>query len=323
MDIKKDFPLKDTLWYKIGGTAKYFIICQTKEDIAEALEFVNKNNIQRVFILGLGSNLIFTDDYFDGAVIHIAKTEKDEEGMRITKDGYVEAFAGEVLDSLITFSLNNQLLGLEWAGGLPGTVGAGVRGNVGAFGGEIKDSIESVDVLDYSQDNPVFRTISNDELQFSYRDSLVKQSRKMVVITARFRLKKGTDEEIEKARKVYEKNRQYRKDRHPLEYPNCGSVFKNIKAKEDVGKVLQTWPDIREQVETKWHGKVSMGYVIKRLGLSGFQVGAAKVSEKHCNFIINLGGAATSDVLTITERIKKEVFNHFLFYPEIEVEIVN
>ena len=188
MIIKNDFSLSEVLWYKIGGKAKYFLSVENKRDILEAIDFVEKNHLDKIFVCGLGSNLIFTDDYFDGVVIQISPAKKNSSV--INKDGLVEVFAGEILDDLIKFSFENNLTGLEWAGGLPGTVGAGVRGNVGAFGGEIKDSLVEVEVLDYSKDKPELKTLTNEQLQFVYRGSFIKNHKKMIVISAKFNFKK-------------------------------------------------------------------------------------------------------------------------------------
>ncbi len=323
MQIQNDFPLKDVLFYKIGGIAKYFITCENKQDIIDALEFIKTKNINKVFVLGLGSNLIFTDDYFDGAVIQIGQGRNSANEIKVNPDGLVECFAGEILDNVIKFALDNNLLGLEWAGGLPGTVGAAVRGNVGAFGGEIKDSIVSVDVLDYSTEQPVLKTLTNQELQFVYRGSIVKTHKKMVVITAYFKLQKGSKEDTEKAQEVYDKNKQFRKDHHPLEYANCGSVFKNLRDKEQIKKVLSIYPDLRENVEKKWYGKVAVASLIEKLGLKGYQIGDAQVSEKHALFIVNLGKAKFDDVLQIIAHVQQKFQDTFGFELEIEVEIVN
>lgn len=321
MQIQNDFPLNKILWYKIGGTAKYFITCVIREDILEALEFIEKKSIEKIFVCGLGSNLIFSDEYFDGAVIRIA-TNGNANDIRITEDGLVEVFAGVVLDDLIKFSFEQSLTGLEWAGGLPGTVGAAVRGNVGAYGGEIKDTIFSADVLDCSTPSPVFKTLTKDELQFVYRGSIVKSHKKMVVVSARFKLQKATNEDLEKAREIYNKNIQSRKDKHPLEYPNCGSVFKNLREKEKIEKVLSIYPEFRENVEKKWYGKVAVASLIEKLGLKGYRIGDAQVSEKHALFIINLGNAKAADVRSIISEIQEKFQKTFGFYLEVEVEVV-
>ncbi len=320
MIIRNDFPLSEVLWYKIGGKAKYFISAQNKEAILEAIKFIEKNHVEKIFVCGLGSNLIFTDDYFNGLVVQIS-SEKNNSPV-IGEDGLVEVFAGEILDDLIQFSFANKLVGLEWAGGLPGTVGAGVRGNVGAFGGEIKDSLVEAEVLDYSGERPEIKTLTNEQLQFVYRGSLIKSHKKMIVISAKFKLKKASAEEMELARVTYEKSIQFRRDRHPLEYPNCGSVFKNLRDGEQIKKVLSVYPDLRENVEKKWYGKVAVASLIERLGLKGYRVGDAQVSEKHALFIVNLGHARAKDVLGIIAHIQEKIHKAFGFILEVEVEIV-
>ncbi len=314
-----DFDLAPLLWYKIGGKAKYLLECASKDDIEEAIDFIRKNNIEKVFVCGSGSNLIFTDHDFEGAVIML-KPSSTGEGVFINDKGEVEAFAGESLDKVITFCLDHNLAGLEWAGGLPGTVGAGVRGNVGAYGSEIKDTLVAAEVLDYSGDTPILKTLTNLELQFAYRSSLVKTNKKMIVIMAKFELTK--EEAIDAARDVYSRHIQNRRDNHPLEYPNCGSVFKNLRNPQEIEKVLSIYPELRENVEKKWHGKMAVAPLIEKLGLKGYHVGDAQVSEKHALFIVNLGHAKSKDVLEIIDTIQKKFQETFGFKLETEVEIV-
>lgn len=320
MRVSEDFELKQILWYKIGGKAKYLLTCQSKDDILEAVSFIKEHNIKRVFVCGQGSNLIFTDEYFDGAVIQMVKP--DVRSFVITDEEKVTSFAGEVLGDLVSFSLEHDLIGLEWAGGLPGTVGAGVRGNVGAYGGEIKDSLLMADVLDYSGETPEVKTLTNEELQFVYRGSLIKTHKKMIVISATFDLTKATPEEVVGAKEIREKNIQSRKNKHPLEYPNCGSVFKNLRKPEQIAKVLEVYPDLKEDVETKWYGKVAVASLIERLGLKGHRVGDAQVSDKHALFIINIGNATAKDVLQVISDIQQTFQETFGFQLELEVEIV-
>ncbi len=320
MQVDYDFTLSDILWYKIGGKAKYFIDCSTREDILQSVDLLDKNNVGRVFVCGLGSNLIFTDEYFDGAVIRVVNEENN--AIFQNNDGHIEAFAGEILDKVIKFSFEKKLTGLEWAGGLPGTVGAGVRGNVGAFGDEIKDSVMSAEVLDYSSNNLLLRTLTHEELQFVYRGSLVKTHKKMIVLSAKFALEETNSEGIAKAREVYERNIKYREDRHPLTYPNCGSVFKNIKKKEEVEMVLTLYPELKEDVEKKWYGKVAAAVLLEKLGFKGYRIGDAKVSEKHALFIVNLGHAKAKDVRQIIKDIQDKFQETLGFSLEVEAEIV-
>jgi UDP-N-acetylmuramate dehydrogenase len=322
MNILKNIPLSDILWYKIGGTTQYLLQAEKEKDIEEALDFIEKKHISKLFICGLGSNLIFSDDYFEGAILQIVKNKQKEPQITQNSDGIVTSFAGELLDDLIQFSFKHNLIGLQWAGGLPGTVGAGVRGNVGAFGGEIKEKFLAARVVD-TQSKPLSPyTIKRENFNFSYRHSIIKENKNLIVTSATFLLQPGSVSELEKAREIYEKNIDYRQTHHPLEYPTCGSVFKNISKKEEIDKIIKKWPDIAATVENKWHGKVSMGYIIHRLGLTGYKVGNMQISTKHSNFIINLGGAKAHDVKTIIYEIQNRVTESFGFTPEVEVEIV-
>ncbi len=320
MNIKKEALLKDSLWYKIGGTAKYLLGCSSKEDVVEAFEFIRKEKIGKYFVVGLGSNLLFADGYYDGAVIRIA-TDSNSKIELLGKD-IVETFAGVELDTVIQFAFEHNLLGLEWAGGLPGTVGAAVRGNVGAFGSEIKDSFAGAEVLQVSGDRFQVTGLNRRDIKFGYRISTVKKNHNMIVLSASFKLRKVDDAKLGSGQQTYFANIEYRKNKHPLDYPSTGSAFKNINKPEDVKKVLAVFPDLEQDVKIKWHGKVSMGYLIKRLDLSGLQIGQAQISNKHSNFIVNLGNAKFNDVISIIKKIQDEFNSTFGFIPEPEVEIV-
>ena len=317
MKVYLDFDLKDILWYKIGGKARYLIDVENKEDVKKAFELVRREKIKNIFYLGKGSNLIFADDYFDGAVIRFVPGE-----IRLLKNSVVEADAGVILDDVIQFSFDHNLVGMEWAGGLPGDVGAAIRGNVGAFGGEIKDSVKEVEVFEIIYGKTRFKILRRFELKFSYRNSIVKKNR-LGVVSAQFRLTPADSSTLQRARQEYLSNIEYRKRRHPLEYPNCGSVFKNISDLEHVKKILEIYPDLEEKIKRDWHGKVAMGYLIKRLDLSEYRVGDAMISPKHCNFIVNLGNARATDVLSIIKVIQEKFVETFDFTPEVEVEVVN
>ncbi|MBU4016248.1 UDP-N-acetylmuramate dehydrogenase [Patescibacteria group bacterium] len=338
MIIQKDFPLSQILWYEIGGKAQYLLEVEKAEDVEEALDFVEKNKIQRVLVVGLGSNIIITDDYFQGAVIRIVQHQSCHSRERgrphevhsalvvnplgTIKGEFITVFAGTTLDNLITFSLVNNLTGLEWAGGLPGTVGAGIRGNVGAFGKEIKDNLFSVDVIKRKNKGYIHKTLKKSDLHFSYRNSLVKENKNLIIISATFKLQPANPQTLALVEKIYKTNINYREKHHPLEYPTCGSVFKNISESDHVQKIISIWPDVKELVNTKWHGKVSMGYIIGRLGFSGYRIGNMQVSQKHNNFIVNLGAGKARDVITIIKKIQNKVHETFGFLPEVEVEIV-
>lgn len=318
MKVYPNFPLSDILWYKIGGQARLLIEVEGKDDVKSAFDLIRKEKIKRIFFLGFGSNLIFSDDYFDGAVIRFVP---GKQAIRLAKPHVIEADAGVLLDDVIQFAFKNHLVGLEWAGGLPGDVGAAIRGNVGAFGGEIKDVVKEVLTFEIVGNKPKFKILKRFELKFSYRNSIVKK-KKLGVISAQFRLEQADSQTLSRARQTYLSNIEYRKIRHPLEYPNCGSVFKNISNPEHIKSILEVFPDLEEKIKRDWHGKAAMGYLIKRLGLAEYRVGNAMVSPKHCNFIVNLGGARSTDVISIIKVIQEKFLETFNFIPEVEVEIV-
>lgn len=313
--------LSTILWYQIGGVAKVVLDVASKDDLYEALDYIKEKNISKVFVLGLGSNMLFPDEGFDGAIIRFM-SQDDGNGVRLLEENVIESFAGEFLDSVIQAQFDNGLVGLEWAGGLPGTLGAAVRGNVGAFGGEIEDSFQKAHCIRLLEKGGYEElTLTNEEIEFAYRTSKVKMD-KLIVVSAQFKLKKATPEELLKAREKYYDCILYRQNNHPLDYPNCGSVFKNVSKKDEVEKVIKVWSDIEDLVTEKWHGKVSMGYIIGRLNLKGKQIGSAQISEKHHNFIINKGGAKADDVKSLITEVEEEMQKEFGFTPEVEIEIV-
>jgi UDP-N-acetylmuramate dehydrogenase len=174
MVVYKNFPLSKILYYKIGGIARCVLKIENKEELLEALNFVKKNKIKKILPIGLGSNVLISDDFFDGAVLWFSRGESL--GIKLINENLIEAFASQSLDDLIKFSFDNNLIGLEWAGGLPSTVGGAVRGNVGAFGGEISRSVDSIEVFEVIKDGEIIqKTLKTSDLRFSYRESLVKK----------------------------------------------------------------------------------------------------------------------------------------------------
>lgn len=319
MSILEHIPLSSLTYYQLGGKARYVLEITSKEDALAALQFIHEKQISDIRIIGLGSNLVLPDEDFDGAVIwmHGGRTSA-----RVLDGNQVIVFAGDTVDSLITYAFSQGLVGLEWAGGLPSTVGGAVRGNAGAFGSEIKETFVSVEAIDLSDPTETIQTFTKSHADFSYRNSFFKQHPNLLLVSATFQLEQATKEELEKARGVYEQNIEYRDTHHPMEYPSCGSVFKNITHKDEMEKIFTAWPDVRELSEQKWYGKVSMGYLIKRLGFSGKKIGGAQVSEKHANYIVNVDHAKAADVRNLISSIQAAFQQTFGFTPEPEVVIV-
>lgn len=324
MHIYRDFSLSKILYYKIGGKARFVLKVQNKKDLLEALDFIQKNKTEKILPVGLGSNLLVSDDFFNGVVLWFSRGELKGKNstLKLHSGNIVEAFANVLLDDLIQFSFAHNLIGLEWAGGLPSTVGGAIRGNAGAFGSEIKDSVSKVQVIDLLDSKFHIQELTNTDLKFSYRNSLLKKNKNLIAVSGFFKLKKANKEDVETAKQVYFSYIEHRKKYNPLEYPSCGSVFQNITEKEKTEAILAKWPDVEDLVSKKWHGKVAMGYIINRLGFSGMRIGGAEVSQKHANYILNKNKARFNDVLSIIDKIKAKFSQEFNFYPELEVEVV-
>ncbi len=315
MRVLEELPLSDIVYYRIGGKAKKVFEVSSLDEVKEALAQCQKEHINDLLVIGIGSNIVVPDEGFSGAIIKMVGRGTSFE----ISGAQIKAFAGETLDSLIKESLSSSLVGLEWAGGLPSSIGGAVRGNAGAFGHETKDTFFQAEAIDMTDPELAVRVYSKSESNFSYRDSFFKHHPNLLIVSAIFELKEGSVEAIKKAEEVYKGNINYRETHHPMEYPSCGSVFKNIIEKEKVDKILSVWPDVKELSDNKWHHKISMGYVINRLGFSGKKIGGAMVSHKHTNYIVNIDNAKATDVKGLIHEIQSKFFETFGFEPEPEV----
>jgi len=290
----KNILLKDYTTYKIGGKAKYFFVARNEQDLIDAIKKARQDNLS-FFILGGGSNVLFDDNGFDGLVI---KLELDKYEV---KDNKIFTESGILLKRAVDLALGNELTGLEWANGIYGTVGGAVRGNAGAFGHFTSEVVDSVKVLD--SDTLEIKEIK--DYQFGYRDSYFKQNRNLIILSVVFKLEKGRKEDIEK-----EMNRisNYRKERHPLDYPSAGSVFKNVaNLKIDKFKEL---------------GFVPAGYLIEQAGLKGKIIGGAQISEKHANFIVNINEAKAKDIRDLIDLVKKTIMEKYGVKMEEEIVVL-
>ena len=272
--------------FRIGGAAKYFAVPKNEEEIMEAVDFAIVKDLP-YYILGKGSNVLFADEGYPGVIIEIgAGMEKVER----TGDTGIRAQAGVSLSALAAFAAREGLSGLEFAGGIPGTLGGAVTMNAGAYGGEMKNVIVSAKVMD---EEGAVQELSCEELQLGYRTSIV-QKKQFVVLEAEFLLKPGTTEEIQNTMKELNAKRR---EKQPLEYPSAGSTFK--------------------RPEGYFAGKL-----IEDAGLRGYRVGDAQVSEKHCGFVVNRGKATCAEVLQLIKDVQKEVKEQFGVQLEPEVRII-
>ncbi len=303
-NIQKNVLLKNHTTFKIGGPADYFLIVKKGEDLIKIIKIAKKLKLQ-VFVLGGGSNLLVSDNGFRGLVIKIQFAK-----WSLKPKNVIASESGVEMKDLVDFAVKKSLVGLEWAGGLPGTLGGAVRGNAGAFGGEIKDTILEVIALDK---NLKFRKLSNKQCQFSYRSSIFKK-KNWIVISVTIKFKKGDKKNLQS---IANSHIEYRKERHPLEYPNAGSVFKNVDFKKISPKIQKLFLD---KVKKDPFEIIPSAWFIIGAGLVGKKTGQAQISGKHSNYIVNLGDASAKDVLKLIEFVKKAVKKKYGIALEQEVQ---
>lgn len=282
--IFQNVSLKKYNTYKIEAKAKYLIHVLSIPALVELLCYLKKNKIP-YFILGAGSNLIL-DEYFDGAVIKL----KGFDSISI-QDNVVEAEAGVMMASLALETIQHHLTGLEWVFNIPGTVGGSIVNNAGAYNSEMFDSLVRIKVLDQ---NLNIKEISKEELQYQYRQTNIADLG-YIVLSGTFLLEEGNPEE---SKRLMKDRCERRKNSQPLDMPSAGSVFRN-----PLGD--------------------SAGRLIEQAGLKGRQLGGAKVSEKHANFIVNTGNATSNDIKNLIKLIQTEVKNQFHVDLILEQEIVD
>ena len=271
--------------FKIGGPADYFLMPDKGEDVGRVIKICKEKEIP-YFILGNGSNLLVGDGGYRGAVIQIYRNMSS-----VTVEGNeITAQAGALLSAVAAAAKNASLTGFEFAGGIPGTIGGAVVMNAGAYGGEMKDVLTEVTVMNAEGD--IF-TLPTEELELGYRTSIIKTAG-YIVLEAKIRLKEGDTEVIRETMKDLTIRRT---TKQPLEYPSAGSTFK--------------------RPEGYFAGKLIMDS-----GLAGYQVGGAQVSEKHCGFVINAGDATARDVRTLMDNVRDIVYKKYGVTLEPEVKFL-
>ena len=260
--------------FRIGGPADYFVMPSDVTDVKAVIELCEQEKVP-YYVVGNGSNLLVGDKGFRGVIIQIASNMN-----QLQADGEViTAQAGCSLAQIAGKALDEELAGFEFAAGIPGTLGGAVRMNAGAYGGEIKDVLESAVVL--TKEGKVMELSAN-EMEFGYRTSIIERTG-WTILGGKIRLHKGKREEI---KAVMDDLRERRVSKQPLEYPSAGSTFKRPK------------------------GYFS-GKLIQDAGLRGFRVGGACVSEKHSGFVINIDHATATDVVSLMEQVDEKVRAQF------------
>lgn len=312
INLQKNVLLKDYSSFKIGGPAKFFAEVNSIEELRDVLRLAKSQTLDKIAILGGGAKVLIDDKGFDGLVIH-----NKIGGILRQGSGQVEAGSGVLMRDLINFCIENSLSGLEWAGGLPGTVGGAVLGNAGAFKGEAKDSVVEVKSLNLETLSEKIR--SNAQCQFAYRNSIFKsgEGTQEMIISVIFSLRKGEKAQIQKS--IAEKI-AYRYSKHPMEYPSIGSTFKNI----PLGSLS---PELQKEfsaiVKMDPFPVVLVNKLFALCGLKGKRVGGAMISDKHPNFIVNVDNARAVDVKTLIQIAKKAVKTKYNIVLEEEIIYLN
>ncbi|GLI18241.1 UDP-N-acetylenolpyruvoylglucosamine reductase [Tepidanaerobacter syntrophicus] len=282
--IKINEPMKYHTSFRIGGPCDIMVLPEDEEDVLEVIKICAQNSIP-FFIMGNGTNLLVKDGGIRGVVIKLAQNFSEA----VVDKDVIRCKAGLPLSNLSKLALENSLKGLEFAGGIPGTVGGAVVMNAGAYDGQMAEIVESVKVME--QDGDIYE-IKNKELGYSYRTSVLQNSGK-IVLEALIKLEPGSYGEIKSRMEKYS---VLRRQKQPLNLPSAGSVFKRPPGN-------------------------FAGALIEKAGLKGYKIGGAMVSEKHAGFIVNTGGATARDVIELIEYIQQEVQRKFdvLLEPEIKI----
>jgi len=307
--LQRNILLKNYTTFKIGGRADYFFIAKKKEDLLKAIEWAKNKKIS-FFILGGGSNILFSDKGFRGLVIKLEiKSCKFLDQKVISGSGYP-------LTKLVLKTAKKGLSGLESLVGIPGTIGGAIRGNAGAFGREMKDVIEEVEILKIGNCKLEINKLKKKECQFGYRESIFKKKKNWIILEAILKTKKGNKKKIEeKIKKILLK----RAKTQPLKFPSAGSVFKNIPLEEIPKRVKEKFKD---KIKRKPFPYLPAAILIEALGFKGKRIGGAEVSEKHANFIVNKKEAQAKDVLKLIKLIRKEVKEKFRINLQLEINLV-
>lgn len=276
MKIEENIPLFRFTCFKIGGPARYFVRVGNEKELSDAVNFAHKEDVP-FFILSGGTNILVSDDGFNGVVIKTDFNELRFEGNNV----YLGA--GVQMSRVVHETVKKDLGGFEWAIGIPGTVGGSVRGNAGCFGGDMSDVIKGVYVFDSNSNAK--KVFSNAECEFDYRESIFKNHQELIILGADITLTAGTKDGGAELVREYMKRRISEQD---IGEKCAGCIFKN--------------PVSRDTKE-----RISAGHLIDTAGLKGKKIGGAMVSKRHANFFINTGGATAADIITLINYVKKEV----------------
>ncbi|MDO8667808.1 MAG: UDP-N-acetylmuramate dehydrogenase [bacterium] len=304
--IKKNYNLTSLTTFKIGGRAEFFVAVKNRKELIEAINWAKNKKLPLLFLAG-GSNVLIIKKKIKGLVIKISGEDYT------VNENIISAWAGIGLAKLAEVTYGLGLIGLEWAAGIPGSLGGAVRGNAGAYGSDISGQVAEAEAYDQAKGELV--KLNNQACGFSYRHSIFKENRNLLIVSVNLKLTPGEATEIKNLAKVNITNRART---NPKE-PSAGCIFKNLEYK----KILKENRELALDLEKKGlfrGGKIGAAYLIDQLGLKGRTRGEAKISDQHANFIINTGRASVRDVLSLINLVKKKVKNKYKINLEEEVE---
>lgn len=308
--LKEQEPLAKHVHIRIGGPADFYVEAKSSDEIAQAVEAALADGLPFV-LLGGGSNTLPRDEGFRGLVIQAANR-----GWKIDGDRAV-AEAGVPSGFLARKTAEAGLTGLEWAVSLPGTIGGAVRGNAGCFGGEVKDTLVETEILRVVEGKAERLTLSREDCAFGYRDSRFKHESDLI-LSATFALTPASKEScLAKIEAVLAQ----RKEEQPSEKPSAGCMFKNFEYKDeaDIAKLKSRLDVPAPFLAAK---RIPAGWLIEQADLKGKKIGRAQVSEKHGNFLVNLGGATASEVVQLVSLLKMKIRDDYGVQLEEEVQLL-
>jgi UDP-N-acetylmuramate dehydrogenase len=285
--VEANVPLALLTAYQVGGNAEWFVQPSHEKVLSESLAWA-RDSLLPITVIGAGTNLLVSDQGIPGLVVHL----RSWRGIETLGEGLLDVRAGESIAALSWLVARKGWAGLEWAVGVPGSIGGAVVMNAGAHGAQMADNLVSVEVLTETGER---RTLTAEQLELSYRHSAL-QEHPWIVLSARIQLE--TDRDPATLTQTLNAFNDYRHRTQPSGFPNCGSVFRNPKEGHRAG------------------------WLIEQCGLKGYQVGAAQVAEKHANFILNRGGATAKDILVLMERMRSQVYDRWGVSLEPEVRML-
>jgi len=309
--IQEHVDIKPYTYFKIGGQARYFAEVKNLQELREAIEFAKKHAVPFV-VLGAASNVLVADKGYEGLIIRLMMRgiEQDGDSLRV-EAGVPNAVA-------VARSVKEGLAGLEWAIGIPGTIGGSVRGNAGCFSGEMKDVVESVQFL--NTETGEIEEKDNAFCQFGYRDSIFKKNPQWIILNATLKLRRGDPEASQKLLRYYSSTRS---DSQDIGASSAGCVFKNIPWPENPAvkkRLLHLFPQLAD-FASQTH--IPAGFVIDHIiGLKGKTIGRVSISKKHANYLINHGGASAEEVVMMISLLKEHIHRKCNLFPEEEIQYI-